>query len=94
VIDAEPTKKSRAMSQEQFDSLPAQIPLRMLRLYITAPGFRTRSIVLVTTLLDTELYPPQALLELYRRRWAVELFLRDIKTSQTDGSWNIHRLSP
>lgn len=76
-----PTKKPRAMSQEQFDSLPAQITLRMLRLHISAPGFRTRSIVLVTTLLDTELYPPQALLELYRRRWAVELFLRDIKTT-------------
>jgi len=76
-----PTKKPRAMRQEQFDLLPAQITLRMLRLHISAPGFRTRTIVLVTTLLDTKLYPPEALFELYRRRWAIELFLRDIKTT-------------
>ena len=37
--------------------------------------------MLVTTLLDAKHYPPQALLELYRRRWAIELFLRDIKTT-------------
>jgi IS4 transposase len=73
-----PIKKPRAMSQEQFDLLPAQITLRMLRLHISAPGFRTRNIVLVTTLLDTKLYPPESLTELYRRRWGVELFFRDI----------------
>jgi hypothetical protein len=76
-----PTRKPRAMTQEQFDRLPAQITLRMLRYNISAPGFRTRNVVLVTTLLDTELYPPQALSELYRRRWAVELCFRDIKTT-------------
>jgi Transposase DDE domain len=76
-----PTKKPRAMSQQQFDLLPAQITLRMLRLHISAPGFRTRKIVLVTTLLDTKLYPPESLTGLYRRRWGVELFFRDIKTT-------------
>jgi len=76
-----PTKKPRGMSQEQFDLLPAQITLRMLRLHISAPGFRTRNLVLVTTLLDTKLYPPESLTELYRRRWEIELFFRDIKTT-------------
>jgi hypothetical protein len=65
------------MSQEQFDLLPAQITLRMPRLHISTPGFRTRKIVLVTTLLDTKLYPPESLTELYRRRWGGgALFLR------------------
>jgi hypothetical protein len=76
-----PRKKPGAMSQQQFDSLPEQINLRMLRLHISAPGFRTRTIVLVSTLLDSKLYPCQALAELYRRRWAIELFFRDIKTT-------------
>jgi hypothetical protein len=76
-----PTKKTRAITQQQFDLLPAQITLRMVRLHINAPGFRTHHIVLVTTLLDTRLYPAQALFELYRRRWEVELFLHDIKTT-------------
>jgi hypothetical protein len=35
----------------------------------------------VSTLLDSKLYPCQALAELYRRRWAIELFFRDIKTT-------------
>ena len=37
--------------------------------------------VLVTTLLETKLYPPESLTELYRRRWEIELFFRDIKTT-------------
>jgi hypothetical protein len=32
-------------------------------------------------LLDTEAYPDAAIAELYRRRWAVELCFRDIKTT-------------
>src|ERR1700751_3668724 len=76
-----PVKKPRAMSQQDFDALPSQINLRMLRLHISAPGFRTRTIVLVSTLLEPKLYPCEALAELYRRRWAIELFFRDIKTT-------------
>jgi hypothetical protein len=34
---------------------------------------------LVTTLLDAELYPLEALAELYRQRWQAELHLRDLK---------------
>lgn len=45
------------------------------------PGFRTRVIFLSTTLLDPKLFPPDALAELYRRRWQVELFFRHIKTT-------------
>ena len=36
---------------------------------------------LVTTLLDAELYPLEALAELYRQRWQAELHLRDLKTT-------------
>ena len=35
----------------------------------------------VTTLLDAQAYPDEALVALYRRRWAVELCFRDIKTT-------------
>jgi Transposase DDE domain len=45
----------------------------------TQPGFRTQSVTLVTTLLDAESYPAEALAELYLRRWRMELWLRDIK---------------
>ena len=36
---------------------------------------------LVTTLLNPELYPLEALAELYRQRWQAELYLRDLKTT-------------
>ena len=36
---------------------------------------------LVTTLLDAEAYPPEALAELYGMRWRVELYLRHLKTT-------------
>ncbi len=37
--------------------------------------------MLVTTLLDEKAYPDEAIITLYRRRWAVELCFRDIKTT-------------
>ncbi|MGH8018475.1 MAG: transposase, partial [Opitutaceae bacterium] len=53
--------------------------VRIVRFHVAVPGFRTREMVLVTTLLDEKAYPDEALAALYRRRWAVELFFRDIK---------------
>jgi hypothetical protein len=45
------------------------------------PGFRTRQIILVTTFLDSEKYSIAALGQLYHRRWAMELTLRNLKTT-------------
>jgi hypothetical protein len=45
------------------------------------PGFRTRQVMVVTTLLDSDKYPPAALWQLYFRRWAMELSLRNLKTT-------------
>jgi Transposase DDE domain len=46
---------------------------------VTQPGFRTKSVTLVTTLLEAKSYPAWALAELYLRRWRMERWLRDIK---------------
>jgi hypothetical protein len=50
-----------------------------VKIHLIPPGFRSREIILVTTLTDPTLYPEEALAELYFRRWRVELFFRDIK---------------
>jgi hypothetical protein len=52
-----------------------------LRFNLHRPGFRTESVTLVTTLLDPESYSAQEIAELYLRRWNIELWFRDIKTS-------------
>jgi hypothetical protein len=67
------------MSQDDYRSLPESILVRELRYRITAPGFRTREVTLVTTLLDAEAYPADALVELYRTRWRVEENLKSLK---------------
>jgi hypothetical protein len=65
----------------QVLSLPAELAVRIVRFRVTVPGFRTDEVVLITTLLDTKAYPDEAIIALYRRRWAVELCFRDIKTT-------------
>jgi Transposase DDE domain len=55
--------------------------LREVRYRIGTPGFRTREITLVTTLLDAEAYCVSDLAELYRQRWQVETSLAQLKTT-------------
>ena len=55
--------------------------VRELRYRVGRPGFRTRTVTLVTTLLDVELYPLDELASLYATRWRVELYLRHLKTT-------------
>ena len=61
--------------------VPDSITVRILKVCIPIPGFRTRIIFLSTDLLDPKLFPTAALADLYRRRWEVELFFRHIKTA-------------
>ena len=69
------------MSATQYAALPDGIAVRELRYRINRAGFRARVVTLVTTLLDAESYPVEALAELYRNRWEVEVNLRHLKTT-------------
>ena len=55
--------------------------LREVRYHLGRPGFRTRQITLVTTLLDAEVYRVADLAALYRQRWQVETSLAHLKTT-------------
>jgi len=65
----------------QWAQLPGDLKVRLVEIVVNVPGFRTQKLVLVTTLLDAQTYSAEALGQLYFRRWAVELFFRDIKTT-------------
>jgi hypothetical protein len=69
------------LTREALATLPEALVLREVRYPISTPGFRTRQITLVTTLLDPERYPVTDLAELYRQRWAVETALVHLKTT-------------
>jgi hypothetical protein len=61
--------------------LAPELSVRILRYRLHCAGFRTRSVTLVTTLLDSKLYPAEQLARLYARRWQIELWFRDLKTA-------------
>jgi len=73
--------QSEVLSATEWGLLPAQITVRIIRFTACIRGFRSRRITLVTSLLDPKLYPAQELIELYARRWRLELCLRDLKTT-------------
>ena len=64
-----------------WNELPDLLNIRLVRFRVVVPGFRTETIILATTLLDSASYSDHALAELYLRRWRVELFMRDIKVT-------------
>lgn len=61
--------------------LPASLRVREVRYRVETPGFRTKEVTLVTTLVDAVAYPAEALAGLYRRRWEVEVHFRNLKTT-------------
>ena len=67
--------------QRAWNKLPEQLAVRVLRVRIARKGFRTRGLWIATTLSDARLYPADKLAELYYRRWSIELFFRDVKTT-------------
>ena len=67
------------MSREQYRALPSALTLREVRVLVAPKGFRTKRLIVVTTLLDAELYPADEIAVLYRRRWQAELNLRSLK---------------
>jgi Transposase DDE domain len=69
------------MSAEAFAALPLTLTVRECQYRVTQPGFRVRTITLVTTLLDAEVYPAEDLAALYFQRWGVETDLAHLKTT-------------
>lgn len=68
-------------SKQEWAKLPEELILRQIKVTVNNPGFRTQEFYIITTLLDPAQYPAQDLADLYFKRWDVELFFRDIKTT-------------
>jgi Transposase DDE domain/Insertion element 4 transposase N-terminal len=79
VVWTKPSQRPAGYTPEAFAALPETLTLRMVRYRVKTPGFRTKEVVLITTLLDPIAYPASALAALYFRRWSVELHFREIK---------------
>lgn len=79
VIWSKPERRPSWISEGRYEALPGEVVVRELRYRVEAPGFRTHEVILMTTLLSADDYPPSTLADLYLRRWRVELNFRHIK---------------
>jgi hypothetical protein len=69
------------MDEATYDAMPATLELREIRVRVAEPGFRTKNLVVVTTLRDAHEYAADEIADLYRMRWHAELDLRCLKTT-------------
>lgn len=76
-----PKKPPLWMHTRQFQLLPTKLLLRELAYDIHEPGFRSRRVLIVTTLLDATQFPATAIAELYGQRWSAEINFRHLKTT-------------
>ena len=73
--------KKSSYSKEAWHALPNQLTLRQIKVVVDQPGFRVQTFTIVTTLIDAQTYSAADIADLYYRRWDVELFFLDIKTT-------------
>lgn len=76
-----PLQKPAWMPRSWWKRIAGELHVRVLRVRLCRRGYRPASVTLVTTLLDPKAYPAEEIARLYARRWRIELWFRDIKTS-------------
>jgi hypothetical protein len=76
---AKPPQRPEWMDERAYRDLPDELEVREVRVRVSVKGFRVKSLVLVTTLLDAGLYTREEIAGAFRCRWHVELDLRAIK---------------
>ncbi len=64
----------RSLSRFAQKQLPALLTVRETRVLVRQSGFRSRKLIIVTTLLDAEEVSASDLAELYRARWNAEVY--------------------
>jgi hypothetical protein len=72
---------NRYDSKAEWDALPKTLDVRETRIKVRRKGFRTRTVMIVTTLRDHTIYSAKDLTDLFAMRWHCELDLRSIKRS-------------
>jgi len=79
VVEWRRPQKPDWMEQDSYDQMPQSIKIREVEVAVAQRGFRVRSLVVVTTLLDAEEFTRNDVAQLYRGRWLAELDIRAIK---------------
>ena len=80
-----PGRKPDSIDRQTFNSLPDFLEVRECRIRVKQRGFRTRNVIVVTTLLDPVQYTKEDLCQLYFARWNAEIDLASIKVTMQMG---------
>lgn len=76
------TAKNRTYdNSNEWNKYPSSIPVRQVKVKMDIPGYRPKDFYIVTTLLDHNKYPAEEIKKVYLKRWNVELYFRDLKTT-------------
>jgi len=81
IVWQRPLQRPTWMSKETFARVPQTLTLREIKLSISEPGFRTKSIIVITTLTDADEFSKEDIAEIYGYRWNIELDVRSIKSN-------------
>ena len=73
--------KKLSYGKDEWLALPERLVLRQIKVNVQEPGFRTKSFHIITTLTDSSIYSAKDVADSYFRRWDIELFFRDVKTT-------------
>ena len=79
------SRRPPGLTDAEWAALPETIEVRLLWVRVERPGFRTKELHLVTTLLNATKYSKADLADLYKRRWQVELHFRTLKVDLETG---------
>ncbi|MDP6558432.1 MAG: IS4 family transposase [Pirellulaceae bacterium] len=80
IIRLQKPQRPTWMEQDEYDGYRDFIEIREVRIRVQQKGFRTRQIIVHTSLLDDGEYSQGDIAALFRRRWQAELNLRSLKT--------------
>lgn len=69
------------MDEATYARMPETLSIREVQVRVQQPGFRTESLVVVTSLTESTDYTKDDLAELYHERWLIELDIRSIKVT-------------
>jgi hypothetical protein len=79
IVEWPKPQKPRTIDRAAYAALPAALTVRECLVRVGEPGFRTRVLIVATTLLDAEEFTKADLARLYRARWNAELDRRSLK---------------
>ncbi|WP_411846577.1 hypothetical protein AAFN60_02975 [Roseibacillus persicicus] len=71
------------LSQEDWKALPKTLTLRYIKMGYESRSGEKKVLVVVADLLDPIRHPDKELIDLYAKRWEIEVRLRDVKTNFT-----------